>query len=187
MEVMDSQITLGEKRNKIRNPIGSDLQTTSMNAGAYTIDVIRNSNNYQSIMESAKFNSNHESPKLPPEHKNHEENNSMNKRSIDSKKLVSISLAPDLLDAFASRKAKYVIKKNRPSPSFESLANKRKTTYYERCKMRKMQLYGTKSIANLRNPTPPLEFEGPFLNVQIRVQSAPKSVRSMAMSALKIS
>jgi hypothetical protein len=53
--------------------------------------------------------------------------------------------------------------------------------------MRKMQLYGNKSQVNLHPPTPPIEFEGPFLNVEVRVQSAPRSVRSAGLSALEVS
>jgi hypothetical protein len=62
---MDSQITLGERRKKkYLNGEGQHMKTTSLNAGGYTIDVIRRSNNEQ--VESAKFNSNHESPRVPP-------------------------------------------------------------------------------------------------------------------------
>ena len=50
-----------------------------------------------------------------------------------------------------------------------------------------MQLYGNKSQVNLHPPTPPIEFEGPFLNVEVRVQSAPRSVRSAGLSALEVS
>jgi len=111
------------------------------------------------------------------------------RRSNDSRKIVSISLAPDLLNAFNERKATYVVKKNPPpeeKPAFDP--NKRRiTTYYERCKMRRQQLYGTKSQKNLKAPTPPLEFEGPFLNVEVRVQSAPRSMRSAGISPLAVS
>ena len=40
---------------------------------------------------------------------------------------------------------------------------------------------------NLLPPTPPIEFEGPFLNVEVRVQSAPRSLRSLGLSALEVS
>jgi hypothetical protein len=40
------------------------------------------------------------------------EGSSSVKRDSGSKKLISISLAPQLIDAFASRKATYVIRKN---------------------------------------------------------------------------
>jgi len=62
-------------------------------------------------LESAKFNSQYDSPRLPPTHIIPGENSSL-KRDSDSKKLVTISLAPELLDAFANRKATYVIRKN---------------------------------------------------------------------------
>lgn len=39
----------------------------------------------------------------------------------------------------------------------------------------------------MRPPTPPLEFEGPFLNVEVRVQSAPRSMRSAGVSPLTLS
>jgi hypothetical protein len=43
---MDSQITLGERRKKkYLNGEGHHMKTTSLNAGGYTIDVIRRSNN----------------------------------------------------------------------------------------------------------------------------------------------
>jgi hypothetical protein len=62
------------------------------------------------------------------------------KKDSESKKLVTISLAPELLEAFANRKATYVIKKNdRKDNSPPLFTNqRRKTTYYERCKMRKL-------------------------------------------------
>jgi len=62
------------------------------------------------------------------------------KKDSESKKLVTISLAPELLDAFANRKATYLIRKNERKEQSPPLYpnQRRKTTYYERCKMRKM-------------------------------------------------
>jgi hypothetical protein len=45
------------------------------------------------------------------------EGNSSVKRDSESKKLISISLAPQLIDAFASRKATYLIRKNQKQES----------------------------------------------------------------------
>jgi hypothetical protein len=63
---------------------------------------------------------------------------------------------------------------------------RRQTTYYERCKQRREYLYGNKSQVIIRTPTPPIEFDGPFLNVEIRVASAPRSVQSVGLSVLEI-
>jgi hypothetical protein len=63
---------------------------------------------------------------------------------------------------------------------------RRKTTYYERCKQRREQLDGVKSQKLLPPPSPPIEFEGPYLNVQVRFGSAPRSVHSIAISPLEL-
>ena len=91
--------------------LGNGVKTATLNAGNYTIDVIRRSHQPNpSHNESAKFlsNSDNQSPEPRFNNVSHEIVN----KSTDSRKIVSISLAPDLLDAFNQRKATYVIKKN---------------------------------------------------------------------------
>jgi hypothetical protein len=112
---MESHFTLGgDRRKKNQNDGYSDhVKSTTLNAGSYSIDVIRKSINHDhNTAESAKFNSNYDSPRLPPAHMMPGDNTSSLKKDSESKKLVTISLAPELLEAFANRKATYVIRKN---------------------------------------------------------------------------
>ncbi|TNV87478.1 hypothetical protein FGO68_gene6489 [Halteria grandinella] len=207
------------------------LRSSTINAGNYTIDIIRKSTptHGRSMIESAKFLSNDSSQlellkqannlMIPPTttHKNQPiENQQMTlaqllaqaadgsfggaqkPEDILRKKTVEISLAPEVIDEFQRRRAKYVIRKNKDieeerkrqlellSQSTSPEAKGKKTTYYERCKMRRQQLYGNKSQKILLPPSPPIEFEGPFLNVNVKLGSAPRSVHSVGLSPLEV-
>ena len=88
-EAIESNYTLGT----------GGVKTATLNAGNYTIDVIRRSHQPNlSQHESAKFLSGSEHHLSPEPRFNSNFDNA--RKSNDSRKIVSISLAPELLDAF---------------------------------------------------------------------------------------